>query len=150
YLRLAGQKAIQRSAHGEAITHFSAALDLLKTLPETAEIVQEELGLQIALGLAFTPIKGWTAPEVDTAYARARKLSHNRADTADLFPALWGLWLICLAGGNRTAADELAEQLSTLAQRLDDPILAAVAHYTVASNLFTAGEFASACQQLER
>src|SRR5205823_183945 len=67
YLHLAGQQAIERSAHDEAITHFNAALELLKTLPDWAQRAQQELGLQIALGTALTPMKGAAAPEVETA-----------------------------------------------------------------------------------
>jgi class 3 adenylate cyclase len=150
YLELAGQQAIQKSAHGEAMTHFNAALDLLTTLPHSAQRDQLEFGLQIALGLALTPIKGWAAPEVENAYTRARQLSHNRAENAELFPALWGLWLICFTRGNRNAADDLAQQLSTLAQRVQDPNLLAITHYTLANNLCTAGEFASSCDHFEQ
>jgi predicted ATPase len=150
YLELAGQQAIQKSAHGEAITHFNAALEWLKTLPETAQRDQQELGLQIALGIALTPIKGWAAPEVEDAYSRARQLSHNRAENAELFPTVWGLWVICLMRGNRNAADDLAQQLFTLAQRVQDPDLLAIAHYTLANNLGTAGEFASGCDHFEQ
>ena len=34
YLQLAGQQAAQRSAHVEAIGHFTTALELLKSLPD--------------------------------------------------------------------------------------------------------------------
>src|SRR4029453_5625983 len=34
YLHLTGQQAAQRSAHGEAITHLTTALELLRTLPD--------------------------------------------------------------------------------------------------------------------
>jgi predicted ATPase len=149
YLQLAGQQAIQRSAHGEAITHFNAALDLLKMLPETQR-VQEELGLQIALGTALTPLKGAAAPEVETAFRRAREVSYNGVDTAELFPALWGLFLLYFLRGNRQAADELAEQLFNLAQRVDDPVLVAIAHYVMANNRYNAGEFVSSCQHFEQ
>jgi tetratricopeptide (TPR) repeat protein len=150
YLQLAGQQAIERSAHGEAITHFNAALELLKTLPETAERGQEELGLQVALGTALTPIKGAAAPEVEASYARARELSYNRVATAELVPALWGLFLVSLLRGNQKAAEELAEQLFILAQRVDDPILVAIAHYARALTLSNAGEFAPACRHFEQ
>jgi predicted ATPase len=131
-------------------TVAAAALDLLKTLPETAQRIQQELGLEIALGTALTPIKGAAAPEVEAAYTRARQLSHRGAETADLFPALWGLFLVCLMRGNRKAADELSEQLFTLAQRLDDPILVAIAHYVLANKLSFIGEFAPACHHFEQ
>jgi predicted ATPase len=150
YLYLAGQQAIERSAHDEAITHLNAALNLLKTLPETAQRAQQELGLQIALGTALTPMKGAAAPEVETAYSRARQLSRNRTDTAELFPALWGLFLLYFLRGNRQAADELAEQLYNLAQRVDDPVLIAIAHYVMANNLSNAGEFVSSCHHFEQ
>ncbi len=50
YLQLAGQQAVQRSANAEAITHLTTALELLKTLPDTPERIQQELALQLALG----------------------------------------------------------------------------------------------------
>src|SRR5206468_1381269 len=45
YLQRAGQQAVQRSANAEAITHLTTALELLKTLPDTPERVQQELTL---------------------------------------------------------------------------------------------------------
>jgi class 3 adenylate cyclase/predicted ATPase len=150
YLQLAGQQAIQRSAHGEAITDFNAAVDSLKTLPESAQRDQQELGLQIALGFALTPIKAAAAPDVEAAYTRARELSRNRADNAQFFPALWGLFLIYLLRSNRQAADELAQEVFSLAQRLDDPILVAIAHYVLANDRWIAGEFAPACHHFEQ
>ena len=133
YLQLAGQQAIQRSAHGEAIIQFNVALDLLKTLPEMPQRVQEELGLQIALGTALTPIKGAAAPEVEAAFRRAKEISRSGVDTAELFPALWRLFLLYFLRGHRRAANELAEQLFNLAQRLGDPVLVAIAHYAMAN-----------------
>ena len=42
YLHLAGQQAVQRSANTEAINHLTAALELLKILPDTPERSQQE------------------------------------------------------------------------------------------------------------
>jgi predicted ATPase len=41
----AGQQALQRSAHPEAIHHLTTGLELLTTLPETSAQAQQELGL---------------------------------------------------------------------------------------------------------
>jgi len=150
YLQLAGQQAIERSAHGEPIVHLDTALDLLKTLPETMQRGQLELGLQIALGTALTPVKGAASPEVEAAYTRARELSHSRADNAELFPALWGLYLLYFLRGNRQATDELEEQLFIVARSADDPVLVAIANYARANNLSNAGEFAPACHYFEQ
>ena len=51
YWQQAGQKASQRSAYAEAIGHLSRGLELLKTLPDTPERAQQELSLQLALGV---------------------------------------------------------------------------------------------------
>ena len=150
YLRLAGQQAIRRSAHGEAITHLNAALDLLKTLPDTHLRAQEELGLQIALGTALTPIRGAASREVEAAYTRATVLSHYSFDTAELFSALWGLFLISFLRGRHKAAGELAEQLLTQAQRVGDPIFVAIAHYALANIEYDAGGFPLACHHFEQ
>src|SRR5439155_18056612 len=50
YLGQAGERAFQRSANIEAISHFTKGLELLKFLPDTPERAQQELRLQIALG----------------------------------------------------------------------------------------------------
>src|SRR5262249_17875308 len=53
YLYLAGQQAVQRSADAEAIRHLTTALELLNTLPETPTRGQQELALQLTLGVPF-------------------------------------------------------------------------------------------------
>jgi len=44
------------------------------TLPETPDRAQQELDLQAALGPALMVTKGFAAPQVVRAYARAREL----------------------------------------------------------------------------
>src|SRR5262249_36933675 len=43
YWHKAGQSAVQRSAHVEAISHLRTGLELLQTLPETLERTQREV-----------------------------------------------------------------------------------------------------------
>ncbi|HEV8713011.1 MAG TPA: adenylate/guanylate cyclase domain-containing protein, partial [Candidatus Binatia bacterium] len=63
YWQRAGQRASERSANVEAISHLTKALELLKSLPDTPERTQQELGLQTTLGPVFIASKGWAAPE---------------------------------------------------------------------------------------
>ena len=58
YWQRAGQHASDRSAHLEAISHFTTGIELLKTLPETPERTQHALTLHIALGAALQMAKG--------------------------------------------------------------------------------------------
>jgi predicted ATPase len=74
YRQQAGENAMRRSANAEAVSHITSALELLKTLPDTPERIQQELTLQITLGPSLQAIKGWGAPEVGKAYTRAREL----------------------------------------------------------------------------
>jgi predicted ATPase len=91
YWHRAGERASQRSAHVEAIAHLTTALALLMTLPETPDRAQQELDLQATLGPTLMVTKGFAAPEVVRAYARARELCQQVGDTARLFPVVWGL-----------------------------------------------------------
>ena len=104
---------MQRSAYAEAISHLTTALELLKTLPDTPERVQQELTLQIALGPALMATKGFAAPEVESTYTRARELCRQIGETPQLFPVLWGLWLFYIVRAEFQTARELGEQCLT-------------------------------------
>jgi predicted ATPase len=82
---------MQHSAHPEAVQHLTTGLELLTTLPETSTRAQQELTLQIALGPMLMATKGFAAPEVEQAYARARVLCQQVGETPQLFPTLRGL-----------------------------------------------------------
>src|SRR5262249_45671752 len=116
YLHQAGQNAMRRSAHQEAITLLTKGLVLLPTLPATSERSRHELDLQLALGPALMAIKGFAAPEVGHAYARARALCKQMGDSPQLFSVLFGLWIFYANRGELPTARELGEELLSLAQ----------------------------------
>src|SRR5262249_6034343 len=61
YWQQAGERASQRSAYVEAISHLTKGLEVLKPLPDTPARVRHELGLQYALGTTLMITKGYTA-----------------------------------------------------------------------------------------
>src|SRR5206468_11569821 len=65
YWQRAGEHASDRSANLEAISHLTTGIELLTTLPETPEHLQQALTLYIALGAAMQMAKGLAAPEVE-------------------------------------------------------------------------------------
>jgi predicted ATPase len=151
YWLKAGERASQRSAYVEAISHLTKGLEVLKTLPDTPERAQHELGLQAALGATLMVTKGYTAPDVERAYARARELCQQLGETLQLVPVLRGLVTFYFARAELQTALELAEQLLSLAQRmrpLTHPLLAA--HLGLGITLFYRGELASALTHLEQ
>ena len=92
YLTRVAEKAARHSAHVEAISHLTQALELLQRLPATPERNQQELPLHIALGASLLATKGYAAPEVEQTYTRARHLCQHLEDPQQRFPALRGLW----------------------------------------------------------
>jgi predicted ATPase len=148
YWQQAGERAVERSANVEAIGPLTRGLELLKTLPVTPERTQQELTLQITLGVPLIHIKGYAAPEVERTYTRARGLCQQVGETPQLFSALWGLWLFYVCAGGHETARELGEQLLSLAQRVHDP--APVAHYALGCSLFLLGELAQGREHLEQ
>ena len=105
------------------LAHLTKGLELLKTLPDTPERVQQELTLQTTLGATLMATKGYAAPEVEQAYARARELCRQMGETPQLFPVLGGLYTFHFLRAELQTARELAEQLLRLAQSLQDPAL---------------------------
>jgi predicted ATPase len=88
YWQRAAERATQRSANAEAIHHLTKGLEVLGRLPDTPARTQQELQLQVALGTPLMASKGYSAPEVGHAYARARELCQQLGDTPQLFPVL--------------------------------------------------------------
>src|SRR5215813_4968260 len=115
YWQQAGQRAIERSANVEAIAHLRQGIALLTTLPDTPARVQSELTLQTTLGPALMATKGFAAPEVAATYTRARELCQQVGDTAELFPVLWGTFVLYTARAEHETARELGEQCLSLA-----------------------------------
>src|SRR6202030_1622653 len=129
YLGRAGQQAMQRSAHADAISGLNAAIDLLQTLPDSPERIQRELPLQLALGSVLSATKGWSAPEVLRAYVHARGLCEQLGNPSESFWVLSGLNAAHFVRGEIRPAYDLAEQMLRRAQSADDPTLLMFAHH---------------------
>jgi class 3 adenylate cyclase/predicted ATPase len=150
YWERAGQRAAARSANMEAANHFAKALDLLKTLPVTAEHTRQELMLQVALGTPLIATKGYGALEVEKTYARAWELCQQMEETSQFFPALRGVWNCYLLRTELQRAYELGKQLLSLAQSVQDPALLVEAHRALGTTLLQCGEFAASLEHCEQ
>jgi predicted ATPase/DNA-binding winged helix-turn-helix (wHTH) protein len=144
YLQQAGENAIWRSAQQEAISLLTKGLEVLKTLPNTPERIEQELTLQITLGPLLAMTKGYGAPEVGTVYARALDLCQQIGETPHLFWVLMGLFAFYGLRGELQTARQLAQQSLHVAQSAQDSVLLMHAHGTLGTCLYCAGEFAAA------
>jgi predicted ATPase/class 3 adenylate cyclase len=149
YLGRAGQQALQRSAHADAISSLNAAIGLLQRLPDSPERVQRELRLQLALGPASIAVKGYAASEVELAFTRARHLCERLGDPPELFPALLGMYYVHFLRAELRTARELAENLQRRAQGAHDPALLLLAQCALGQISYQMGELLLARRHLE-
>jgi predicted ATPase len=100
---------------------------------------------------ALRIVKGYAAPEVEQAFARARELCHQGGDSPQLFDVLMGLGGgYYQARGELRTSRELLEQALTLAQRLHDPLRLIQANALLGVTLYFQGELAPARTYLDQ
>ena len=125
----AGERAAERSAHAEAISHLERALALLDTLPANRQRDGRELDLTLLLGGSRLMAKGHGAPEVEEAYSRALDLCRRGSETTRFVRTLFGLWRYHIVLPNYQTCLDLARQLLEHGTRTDDPVARMLGHY---------------------
>jgi predicted ATPase len=143
YWRKAGERAIQRSAKVEALSHVAKGLELLNGLPYTHDRLLQELSLQVALGSVMMAVKGYASSEVESAYARARVLCQQVGDSSQLFPILRGLIAFYVNRAELSTARDLGEELLSLAHRQQNRSQLTEAHYLLAVAYFFLGQLSA-------
>ncbi|MDA9489444.1 AAA family ATPase [Bradyrhizobium sp. CCBAU 11361] len=150
YWLKAGQAEIARSATAEAIAQLSKGLELITALPDDAARWRRELELQVALGVALMAAKGWAAPEVGQANARARDLCERLGETPWLFPVLYGEWVFHVVRAELESGRSAGEDLLRRAQEQNDAAAETVGNRIVGTAALLRGEPGIARAHLER
>ncbi|MEJ2512924.1 MAG: hypothetical protein P8Y72_15175, partial [Anaerolineales bacterium] len=117
YYSLAGERAVRMSAYPEAITQFEAALALLLTLPETNARNEQELSLQLQLGVAYQTTLGFADEKVGASYQRAWELCQMVGDPVKRITTLQ---LLFSYYSNMAKFETSEEMLALLQQSMDD------------------------------
>ena len=146
YWQLAGRRASERSANVEAISHLTRGLDLVATLPETAERRRGELDLLLTLGPVLMNTKGPRTREVAQIYSRALELCSSLPDSPQHFAAMWGSWRI---SEHFETGLQIAQNLLKLAEGLGDPGLSLQAHHCLWASLFHLGRHEACREHIE-
>ena len=150
YFRLAGENALGRAAHAEAIAHLSRALTLLDGPAGSRKLVRPELELLVALGPAWIVARGYAAAEVEQTYKRALALCRQLANPPELSRVLQGLWNVRLVRGDLAGALALARELLARSRRSGDARLLTRAHAALGETRFHLGELRPARRHLAR
>jgi class 3 adenylate cyclase/tetratricopeptide (TPR) repeat protein len=149
YLRRASEQAGARSAYNDAIGYAREALRLIATMPESRERDQIELKLQMMLGPLIVAVQGFSSPELAISVGRAQELCRVAGESPEIFGVLAGLWSFDHANGQLRASRVLADQLLSLAGRMDSDLARAVAHNAMAATQVWMGEFVAARENFE-
>jgi predicted ATPase/class 3 adenylate cyclase len=149
YWQRAGESAVRRSAHSEAVAHFERGLALVDALPRSPGTARIELGLLNALGPVLFGTRGFAAPETERVYTRAQALCAELGDTPETFPALWGQWGFFSLQGNFDRSLELGQLMLARAQRSDDTAQRLQAHHALWATHYFLGQGLRAIEHTE-
>src|SRR5262249_61044606 len=86
-------------ANAEAIGHLTRALELLRSVPESAARKRAALRLEVMLGQARIAGLGYAAPETKETLLRAKMLTDHLTDPGQKFSILYGIWAGHYVGG---------------------------------------------------
>jgi DNA-binding winged helix-turn-helix (wHTH) protein/predicted ATPase len=150
YLQQAADNAVRRFAYQEAVVLSQRGLELLGRLPDSSQRTEEELRLQLSLGVPLIATEGYAAPEVGRVYMRSRELCERLGDPPEISQVLWGLWAFHTLRAELKTAREIAEEFLVLAERRPYRDLAMRGHWTMEITLMHMGEFALALQHFEK
>lgn len=104
----AGQRALGRSAHAEALGHLQHGLEALEALPRSTERDRTELGLRSMLAVAMGVVRGLWAPEVEAVHERIQALTSQLGAVPEEIS--FGLWNFYASRGRLSKARELGQQ----------------------------------------
>ena len=150
YWYKAGQRAVERSAHREAISHLHKGLEVLTALPDTPDRTRQELRFYLTLGSPLIALHGYAAPELADYHRHTRELCQRIGDPAQHYAVVGGLLSLHLVRADLRTARELAEELLSLAQG-GMPAIRLVDAYRMLGNICVhLGEFQAARIELEQ
>ena len=140
----AARTAIGNGAVAEAVVQLRRGLALVDDVTDESSRQRHEIELQIALSNALMAVRGYSAPETDAAFRRARDLCLDAGETTQLMRVLWGQFSGHFAGGRERASLAVARELLALAERLGDAGGRHMGHASVGASLLHLGMFVEA------
>jgi predicted ATPase len=149
YWSKAGKRSTARSALPEAAAQLKKGLDQLALLPDTPERQRPELEFHVVLGAVLTPTKGFAAPEVGHAHARARELWEQLNSSSEFLQIPYGQSLYHQYRGELDLAQHLDEELLRLSRERNDSAGLVLGHCSSGRTLTFGGRFASSRWHLE-
>src|SRR5262249_15833799 len=142
YCRQAGEKALARSAHREAVGYFEQALSALTHLPEQHDMREQAIELRLALRSALRPL-GYMG-RILTALREAETLAEALDDTRWLAQISVFLTHYFYVMGAHDQAITAAQRGLTLATARGEVGLPALANFYLGNTYYAQGDYRQA------
>jgi class 3 adenylate cyclase len=139
YWTIAGTRAMDRWATGEAVKHFRAGLRMLEALPASAQRDRSELEIQTALGPALIASRGFGDPALLDTYRRAAQLCESAGDHEQICLMLRGQQIYHFALGDLEQSCDIARQLLTRADEAGNDDFKVGGSHALGQSLFIMG-----------
>lgn len=149
YWAAAAQRALDRSANREALSHATKGLGLVPGIAEGADRDRLEIGLEILAGAAHRAVSGFASSQAERSFIRALGLCQRIGDIPRLIEARRGLFACYYARGALPLAREQGQHLAELGGRTGDTASRMLGHWMLGCVTFWQGEFATARSELE-
>ena len=142
YLRLAGEKAIARSANREAVMHYEQAISVLSHLPQSRATLEQAVDLRLAMRWCWMPLGGLTqvAEYAREALPLAKDLRDPWREALSLCSVTSGIL------GQSAEAIEHAQTAVSIAEALNDPTLRIIARWFLGRPYMELGAYAKAAE----
>jgi len=150
YYCTAAQHAVGLFAFREALSLGDRGLHALDAVAEGPGRIGQELRLQMVRGLALRAMKGWSSPELEPVFVRARELCHQLQDPPELFPVLWSITLMYAIRGDLREYRTRADDLMVMAEQSGNPAFLMGAHHLVGVSREFLGDMGEASRILDR
>lgn len=148
--RQAAEQALARWSVDEALAQLQAGLASMERLPEGPDRDRCEMELRAMLGTAHMLSRGWAAPEVEQAYARAQALADRGDHVAEAVWPLWGNCVFHLVHGDIRLAQGIGQRITTVARHADSRLAWLVHDMLQVQLAFYSGQPAEVAHWAER
>jgi tetratricopeptide (TPR) repeat protein len=146
YCRQAGEKALTRSAHREAVGYFEQALRVLPHLPGTRDTREQAIDLRLALRTALFPSGDFG--RIRAYLHEAETLAEELDDPRRLGQVSVFLSVHCCFGGAYDQAIAAGQRALALATASDDVVLHALANQYIGIADHAQGDYRRAIDRL--
>jgi class 3 adenylate cyclase/predicted ATPase len=152
----AGQKSIARSALNEGVAQLARGLNQIATLPGTPALRAEQIKLQLALAATLIHVKGYSSPEVISAFEQARLMIERaeslgeKPDPLLRFATLHGPWAVKFVAFDGDTALARATEMLSLAEQSGSTAALVLGNRAVGQTMVGLGRFEEGRSYLDR